>query len=125
MPEGKGIEMGCSTRWKRGDQSIQYVYDCEKYCKDLPMPSLAAYYTWFYKGNAGLEAMDGLDCLYVEFPVCLGASALVMAQALARIDPAVLCGSHAERCFAFGFHDGDLMRLGRATKNRFVCEAEF
>jgi hypothetical protein len=125
MPGGKGIEMGCSSGWEAGEETINYVYGCDTYCDELPMRSLAAYYTWYYVGNVGLEALRGQDSLAIEYPVCLGASALVMAHALRGIEPAVLCGSKAERCFAFGFHDGDMMRLGRATRKGFVCEATF
>lgn len=127
MPDGKGIELGCSTSWKRGDKSIDYIYQCETYCDDLPLKSLAQYYTWFYRKNKGLEAFNkaGTDSLMVEYPVCLGASALVIAHALNEIPSEKLCGTVEERCFAFGFHDGDMMRLGRATKHGFVCEGRF
>ena len=124
MPGGKGIEFGCSTAWSPAARDLDYVYHCERYLDDLPMPTLAAYYDWYY--NAPDSSVRHPECLFVEFPVCLGMSALVVCHALARLDPSLVCGaSKSTRCIAYGFHDGDMMRLGRATPEGFVNEATF
>ena len=124
MPEGKGVELGCSTAHLPGWQSIDFIFNCETYCDDLPLPSLTRLYTWFYR-EGGYETFGSIDNLRLEYPVCLGIGALVLRDALRTLDASLLIGETAERCFAFGFHDGDMLRLGRATQDGFVNDASF
>ena len=137
---GGGIEMGCSRAWHPGDQGVGFIYNCDQYCDPVPLPSLAAYYAWYYAGlnipedevqamwergeslDDGRPAFDGLD---VEFPICLGASALVVCHALRSVGSAVLSEARREMCIVLGFHDGDMLRLGRATSTGFVCDPAF
>ncbi|HEV2292946.1 MAG TPA: hypothetical protein VGR35_03770 [Tepidisphaeraceae bacterium] len=124
MPEGKGVELGCSSGHLPGWQSIDYVFNCETYCPDLPLPSLTALYTWLHAGG-GYDTFGPVDNLHVEYPICLGVSALVFRDALRGVDAWSLVGETTERCFAIGFHDGDLLRLGRGTLTGFVNDASF
>jgi hypothetical protein len=124
MPEGKGVELGCSTAHIPGWHAIDYVFNCETYCPDLPLPSLTRLYTWLYAEN-GYETFGSIDNLHLEYPICLGVSALVFRDALRTLDPVSLAGETVERCFALGFHDGDLLRLGRGTQEGFVNDASF
>lgn len=124
MPEGKGVEVGCSSGHLPGWQSIDYVFNCETYCPDIPLPSLAALYTWLY-ARGGYETFGSIDNLHVEYPICLGVTALVFRDALREVDAWSLVGETTERCFAIGFHDGDMLRLGRGTLDGFVNDASF
>lgn len=124
MADGKGVSLGCSTAHLPGWQGIDYVFDCETYCHDLPLPSLTKLYTWLY-ANGGFETFGAIDNLQMEIPICLGVSALVLRDALRTLDPFTLAGETLERCFALGFHDGDILRLGRATQDGFACDASF
>ncbi len=124
MPDGKGLELGCSSGHLPGWQSIDFVFNCETYCPDIPLPSLATFYTWFYRGG-GCETFGAFDPLHVEYPICLGVSALVFRDALRGMDLWPLMGETTERCFAIGFHDGDMLRLGRGTLDGFVSDATF
>ena len=124
MPDGKGIELGCSSRYEPGRRTIDYIYDCDVYCDELPMPALADYYTWLHR-QGGMDELQAYDFLHVEYPVALGASALVLREVFRRSDPAALAGAAGERCFAYGFHDGDILRIGTATSAGFDCDATF
>ena len=88
------------------------------------MPSLTRLYTWLY-GGGGYEAFGAVDNLSVEIPICLGITALVVRDALRPLEPLALAGETLERCFALGFHDGDMLRLGRGTLDGFVNDASF
>jgi hypothetical protein len=124
MPDGKGVELGCSTGHLPGWQSIDYVFNCETFCPDIPLPSLSALYTWFYAGG-GYETFGAVDNMHIEYPICLGVTALVFRDALRGLDSFSLVGETTERCFALGFHDGDMLRLGRGTLDGFVNDATF
>ena len=124
MPEGKGVEVGCSTGHLPGWQSIDYVFNCETYCPEIPVTSLTRLYTWLY-AEGGYETFGSTDNLLVEYPVCLGATALVFREALRTLKGPALAGETIERCFALGFHDGDVLRLGRGTQEGFINDATF
>jgi hypothetical protein len=124
MPDGKGLELGCSTAHLPGWQGIDFVFNCETYCADLPLPSLTRLYTWLYAGG-GYETFGSIENMLVEYPICLGVTALVVRDALRPLDPFILAGETLERCFALGFHDGDMLRLGRATPDGFITDASF
>jgi hypothetical protein len=124
MPEGKGVSVGCSTAHLPGWQGIDYVFNCESYCDDIRLASLGRLYTWLYADN-GYETFGSIDNMLIEYPICLGCGALVFRDALRALDPLTLTGENLERCFAFGFHDGDLLRLGRATQEGFINDASF
>jgi hypothetical protein len=124
MPEGRGVQLGCSTAHLPGWHAIDFVFNCETYCDDIPLPSLAKLYTWLY-AEGGYETFGSIDNMLLEYPICLGCGALVFRDALRTLDPSLLAGENLERCFAFGFHDGDLIRLGRATQEGFTTDATF
>ncbi|MGB7158401.1 MAG: hypothetical protein WBD40_10080 [Tepidisphaeraceae bacterium] len=124
MPEGKGVELGCSTGHLPGWHAIDFVFNCDTHCDDIPLPSLATLYTWLYQ-DGGYETFGSIDNLLLEYPICLGVTALVFRDALRTLDPVTLAGETTERCFALGFHDGDMMRLGRATQEGFINDASF
>ena len=124
MADGQGISLGCSEGHLPGWQGIDYVFNCETYCEDLPLPSLTRLYTWLYQGG-GYDTFGSVDNLNIEIPICLGVTALVFRDALRPLDPLALAGETLERCFALGFHDGDMLRLGRATQEGFVNDASF
>lgn len=124
MPDGKGVDLGCSMAHLPGWHGIDYVFDCESYCADIPLPSLTRLYTWLYR-DGGYETFGAVDNLGLEIPICLGVTALVFRDALRALDPFTLAGETLERCFALGFHDGDVLRLGRATQEGFINDASF
>ena len=123
MPEGGGVRLGCSDAHLPGWHGIDYVFSCDTYCDDVPVPSLSRLYTWLYQG--GYDTFGAVDNLGIEIPICLGVTALVFRDALRTLDAFSLAGETLERCFAIGFHDGDLLRLGRATQEGFVNDATF
>ena len=47
---------------------------------------------------------------------------VVLQLALVKVR---LAGETVERCYAIGFHDGDVMRLGRGTQEGYVNEPTF
>ena len=124
MPEGGGVSVSCTTGHLPGWESIDFVFNCETTCDDIPLPSLTRLYTHLYN-EGGYEAFGALDNLMVEVPVCLGASALVFREALRRLEPFALAGETVERCFAIGFHDGDMLRLGRGRQEGWVNDTTF
>src|SRR5690606_8304449 len=103
MPDGKGIELGCSTTRQPGSPGIDFIYDCDSYCDDLPMQSLAQFYDWFHN-DEGYDTFGDADSLDLEYTVCFGASALVLREALRSLPAGQLVGSAGERVFAYGFH---------------------
>ena len=54
-----------AAAWRAGDESIEFVYACDTYCDELPMPSLAEYYTWYYR-EGGENVLHSAAAPFVE-----------------------------------------------------------
>jgi hypothetical protein len=124
MPDGRGVELNCSSGHLPGWQAIDFIFNCEITCDDIPLPSLSRLYTWLY-ADGGYETFGSVENLHLECPICLGVTALVFRDALRKLDPFTLAGETVERCYAIGFHDGDVMRLGRGTQEGYANEPTF
>jgi hypothetical protein len=100
MPHGKGIEFGCATGYVPGAADDEWVYGCSRYPGEIASGVLSEMYRHVRVGRFG-------DCV-----LCLGYLGMALRAALERVDAAVTLGGAGERAVVFGFHDGDLLRLG-------------
>lgn len=115
MPDGKGIEVGCSTGHRAGSDDVQFIFECETYLEELDLPTLRQFFEWRY--GEGREEVRGEAGLFADYVVGLGATALTFVMALGRVPLEVLLGPEVEeRLVVLGFHDGDMLRLVRIRR---------
>jgi hypothetical protein len=54
MPDGRGVELNCSSGHLPGWQAIDFIFNCEITCDDIPLPSLSRLScTWSARSASG------------------------------------------------------------------------
>jgi len=106
MPDGKGIEFGCSALHEAGIREIQFAWKCEQYLDNLPSTAL----TQIYSLNEPIQTD-------AEYLICFGYLGLVLKQAFHSGLARLIHRPADEIAIAFGFHDGDLALLGFVRPN--------
>ena len=121
MREGNGynLEIGGSSDADRSDTSFDWVYHCRWRGNRHLLRGLYEMYTSY-------NPIENYDLSqFLEMPLWVGYSGLVIADALIAPDGKALLGKADCRTVVWGHHDGDLFALGHLTANGLqrTCES--
>lgn len=109
MPDGKGIEFGCSPIANPGED-VEWAQHCDVYPGDgLMSPVLSEIYRVIQ--GAGIY----------DYVFALGYSGLALRHALESIPSRVLLGGQRQRVACWGFGGGDYFSLGTLSPSGFVA----
>lgn len=113
MPNGKGIEFGCSDTFDeaRDDGSVDWAYNCSHCPFEIPSLLLAELYD-------GVVRMASL----ADYAICIAYVGLAVRDALRDLPISDTLGGARARAVCWGPHDGDLYRLGTLRRDGLVLE---
>jgi hypothetical protein len=109
MDKGRGtnVEIGGSPEAIPSENDLEWMYRCRWYGRKHLIRGLLELHETYSKEKPELFS-------YADYVLFLGYSGLTLAAAIESLKPSIRTG-HKGRLFAWGFHDGDLFPLLRAT----------
>jgi hypothetical protein len=116
MPDGKGIEFGCSETFDeaKDDGGVKWAYDGSHYPFKIPSPLLSELY-------GGVVEMASL----ADHAVCIAYVGLAVRDALRELQRSDTLGEAKARAVCWGPHDGDLYRLGTLRGDGLALECRW
>jgi len=107
---GANVEIGGSLKADPSTNELDWMYGCAWYGKSHLIQGLFEMHGVYSKEKPELFS-------FADYVLFLGYSGLVLASAIEVLEPPLRAGSKG-RLFAWGFHDGDLFPLSRATERK-------
>jgi hypothetical protein len=116
MPNGKGIELGCSDTFdnSKDDGDVSWAYDGSHYPFEIASPMLSE----LYDGVVEIASL-------ADHAVCIGYVGLAVRDALRELPISDTLGKARARAICWGPHDGDLYRLGTLRPDGLVLECKW
>ncbi len=116
MPNGKGVELGCSDTFDdaNDDGDVEWAYDGSHYPFEIASPLVAELYD-------GVVEMASL----ADHAVCIAYVGLAVRDALRELPISDTLGKARARAICWGPHDGDLYRLGTLRRDGLVLDCKW
>jgi hypothetical protein len=116
MPNGNGIEFGCSDTFDdaKDDGDVNWAYDASHYPFEIASPLLSELYD-------GVVKMASL----ADYAVCIAYVGLAVRDALRKLSISDTLGKSRARAVCWGPHDGDLYRLGTLRPDGLVLDCKW
>jgi hypothetical protein len=116
MPNGKGVEFGCSDTFDdaNDDGDVKRAYDGSHYPFEIASPLLSE----LYDGVVEIASL-------ADHAVCIAYVGLAVRDALRELPISDTLGKARARAVCWGPHDGDLYRLGTLRPDGLVLDCKW